>query len=326
MSMFTIQLIMGIAAFGAGIMLLVWLRKKFKNGLPTRIYIFVMPAIFVAGMSGYQAGDLPEAYRLPLLLGAFSVDLILLYFLYRRLSASLNPETTGLFAASSEIAGTARQTAATANEQAATAAEVATTVAEITQTSAAASKSAQDMMSSASEALEKGRRGVEAIEEVSGILDLISQVGDIVELVNDIADQSNLLAVNAGIEAAKAGEHGRGFSVVATEVRRLAEQSKQNAQRIRTVIQKSEQGKRAIETARIAVQDLSAVLDENVDRARQIAATATQQTAGISQISEAMTSVAEGGRQTASASKQLEESAAGLQNSAMRIKEYVLGR
>jgi len=303
------------------------LYARFKKGLPTRIFAYVTPAIVVtAVLCYYSGGSVALSVRLPLLLFGAATCIVLLTALYRSSVRNLSRKTTGLFAAASEIAGTARQSAATASEQATTVAEVTTTVAEITQTSTAAAATAQEVMTAAADAVEKGRRGVEAIDHVSQILELVQQVGKIAELVNDLADQSNLLAVNAGIEAAKAGEHGRGFAVVAVEVRRLAEQSKQNARQIRAVINKSEQGRAAIETAREAVQSLALVLEESVDRARQISATATQQAAGIRQISEAMTAVAESGRNSAAAAKQLESASAGLQDVAGAIKQYVTGR
>src|SRR5207245_4303919 len=62
------------------------------------------------------------------------------------------------------------------------------------------------------------------------------QIGDIITSVNEIAEQSKLLALNAAIEAARAGEQGRGFGVVATEVRALAEQSKQATVQVRNIL------------------------------------------------------------------------------------------
>jgi methyl-accepting chemotaxis protein len=80
----------------------------------------------------------------------------------------------------------------------------------------------------------------ELVAAGQGVHDLTQKVGeieDILDLIDDIADQTNLLALNAAIEAARAGEAGRGFAVVADEVRRLAERSKAAAAQIATLVE-----------------------------------------------------------------------------------------
>src|SRR5258706_13651649 len=81
------------------------------------------------------------------------------------------------------------------------------------------------------------RQQMEAIAASMGRLSEQSQsIGRIMASVEDLAAQSNLLAVNAAIEAAKAGEHGKGFGVVAQEVKSLAEQSRQATNQVRTIL------------------------------------------------------------------------------------------
>lgn len=263
----------------------------------------------------------------------------------RTMVGQLQTGISSLSTSTAEIASTAKESAAAAAQQSVTVTEISTTMDEIQTTSQAAAQNAQDVVTSAERVAASGVDGLKAVDRATVIMTTIEervreiaerilqlseqnkQIGEIVETVNDLSEQSNLLAVNASIEAAKAGEQGRGFAVVASEVRTLAEQSKRATQQIRgiladiqkatqTAVMSTEEGTKrakdgmgAIKSVREVITDLARTLEDSSDRVRQISGTATQQAAGIQQISEALGALASAGRDNAAGAGNLERAA-----------------
>jgi methyl-accepting chemotaxis protein len=264
-----------------------------------------------------------------------------------------------LGSAATEIVASTAQLASSASESAAAVSETTTTVEEIRQTTQLATQKAKAVADSAQKAVQisnSGRKStddatagmgriraqMEAIAESMMRLSEQSQtIGQIIASVEDLAAQSNLLAVNAAIEAAKAGEHGRGFSVVAQEVKSLAEQSRQATDRVRTIlgdIQKAttaavlatEQGSKAVEAggkqtelAGDSIQALAASVTEAAHAATQIAASSQQQLVGMDQVAGAMENIRQAGTQNMDSAKQLETAARNINDLGQRLQQLV---
>lgn len=230
-----------------------------------------------------------------------------------------------------EIAATAKQQEATVTEQAATTNQIKATVTEITATSKELVNTMNEVTEVAwktSEGANAGRASLqsmektmhqmmEATESIGSKLAVLSEkagnINTVVTTINRVADQTNLLSLNAAIEAEKAGEYGVGFAVVATEIRRLADQTAVATWDIEQMVKEMQS---AVSAGVMGMEKFSEEVRHGVDDVRQVGSQLARIIEQVEtliprfeEVNEGMSSQAQGGQQIRDAIVQLSESA-----------------
>jgi methyl-accepting chemotaxis protein len=227
-------------------------------------------------------------------------------------------ELTTMVAAASEEASTNVQSVASATEQ------LSSSVNEI-------SRQVQESARMATEAVGQARITNDRVSELSKAA---SRIGDVVELINTIAEQTNLLALNATIEAARAGEAGRGFAVVASEVKALAEQTSKATgeigQQITGIQAATQDSVNAIKEISGTIEKLSEIastiasaVEEQGAATQEISRNVQQAAQGTQQVSSNITDVQRGATETGSASSQVLSAAKSLSGDSGRLRAEV---
>ncbi|MGR3177464.1 MAG: methyl-accepting chemotaxis protein [Candidatus Anammoxibacter sp.] len=264
----------------------------------------------------------------------------------------LGSSASQISVSTSQLASSAAETAAAVNETTVTADEVKQTV----HVSSQKARAVSNMANKAATVSETGKKATDNIieemdrirkqsglvaESIVKLSEQTQSIGEIIATVDDIAEQSNLLAVNAAIEAARAGEHGKGFTVVAQEVRSLADQSKRATTQIKNIltdIQKAtssavmatEQGSKAVEAGAKqsvatgeAIQMLSETIKEAAQSGMQIDASSQEQLTGMDQVVSAIENIKNASNQSVDSTKQLETAAQNLDELGRKLKALV---
>jgi PAS domain S-box-containing protein len=258
-----------------------------------------------------------------------ALDIVITRF--REVIQSLQHLMTEVRRASGEIALGSEELSKRTERQAAGLEEIAANMEEISAVTEESTAQTEQTNNLAQALLEEGKKGVETVRQaftaIGNIEGKSQEMGSILEFIQDIAFQTNLLALNASVEAARAGHEGRGFAVIANEIRRLAQQSGASVKKIRTLVQDTVDtigdGIEISKMMGFAFESIMTKIEQISESSQMVAHSSKEQSRSIEQINRAINDLNDLTQQNASLVEENSTAAASLKEQAQHLEEGV---